>query len=82
MRLTLEILEPQFAPNGDLKAFELKVKASGDPTARRPIAEYVPAPAHQPKGCEMGLSTLPPPKGWERIKELFDEWSLRRAREP
>jgi hypothetical protein len=54
MHLTLEIIDPRFAPDGTLQSLKLSVKVRPDASAVRPIAAIVPLPKGPiPRKCKI-----------------------------
>jgi hypothetical protein len=54
MHLTLEIIDPRFAPDGTLQSLKLSVTVRPDPSAVRPIAAIVPLPKGRiPRKCKI-----------------------------
>lgn len=53
MKLTLQIVDPRFSENGNLRALKLMVSVRSDPGALRPIAKAVHLPSDSPSSCRL-----------------------------
>jgi hypothetical protein len=53
MRLALQIVDPKFDSQGNLRALGLSVTVISDPSARCDIAKIVPHPETAPEQCKI-----------------------------